>query len=190
MKKMYNTFLKLEFLPIRCKRVELIPISMDYLSDMHEYSTMPEFFKFLEYEEFASMKETENYLKELVRISEVGNGHYWFIKLLNENKVVGTFDIINVDQKRNSCEIGYGISPKFWKKGLFSEVIRYVIPELFERYCIHRIFVKTHVDNLGSIKGLEKNGFRKEGIMRDYYLTTDGRRVDACLLSKINEDTL
>ena len=72
MKKMYNTFLKLEFLPIRCKRVELIPISMDYLSDMHEYSTMPEFFKFLEYEEFASMKETENYLKELVRISEVG----------------------------------------------------------------------------------------------------------------------
>ena len=188
MKKMYNTLLKLEFLPIKCKRIELIPISMDYLSDMHEYSTIPEFFKFLEYEEFTSMEETKNYLKGLIEISQNGNGHYWFIRLLNENKVVGTFDVINVDQKRNSCEIGYGISPKFWNKGLFSEVIEHVIPELFKRYHFHRIFVKTHVDNLSSIKGLEKNGFVKEGIMRDYYLTTDNKRYDACLLSKISED--
>jgi|TARA_B100001971_G_C18262252_1_gene588050 ribosomal-protein-alanine N-acetyltransferase len=189
MKKMYNTFLKLEFSEIKCKRVELIPVSMDYLSDMHEYSIIPEFFKFLEYEEFTSIEETRNYLEDLIKISQNGNGHYWFIRLLKENKIVGTFDIINVDQKRNSCEIGYGISPKFWNIGLFSEVLEHVIPELFERYHFRRIFVKTHVDNLSSIRGLEKNGFVKEGIMRDYYLTTDKKRYDACLLSIIDDST-
>lgn len=185
---MYNQKLEINFKNLYGTRINLESVDEGGLMDMHEYSTMSIFYKYLEYDPFITLNDTKNYLKKIIHISKSESGHYWFIKLKEENKIIGTFDIINVDKKRSSCEIGYGLSPKYWNQGFFKESLCIMLQYLFNDLNMHRVSAKTHANNLPSIAGLQSMGFKKEGIMRDFYVSNDGTRHNAILLSILKHE--
>lgn len=155
---------------------------------MYEYSTKPEFYKFLEYEPFQTIEETNEYLEKLINRSNLATGHYWFIRMKREKKIIGTFGLLDIDDRKGSAEIGYGLSPDYWGRGLFKEALMTVLKYLFLDLQFHRIWVKTQSNNIPSIKALEKCGFTREGTMRDYYLSSKGKRYDATLLSLLRDE--
>ena len=169
-------------------RISLTKINMQGLEDMHEYSSRIEFYKYLEYDSFKSIEETENYLRKIVNRSNRKNSHYWFIRLNNTDKVIGTFGLLNIDYSRKSVEIGYGLSPDYWGKGYFKEALLGVLEYLFIEIKLNRIGAKTQSNNLSSIKSLKNSGFQKEGIMREYYVSSDNKKYDATLLSILSID--
>ena len=68
-----------------------------------------------------------------------------------------------------SCCLGYKMDHRFQRKGYMSECLRFCIPEIIAKeYPVHRIEALVLTDNLPSILLLEKLGFEKEGIARDY----------------------
>lgn len=150
---------------------------------MYEYSLKPEFYRYFEYGPHKNVNETKQYLDNLIDLSNTQNGFYWFIKLKEKKKIIGTFGVLNIDEKRFSAEIGYGLSPDYWGRGFFKEALILVLKHLFFNLNFIRISSKTRFDNLPSIKGLEKVGFKKEGIMRDFYNSSNGKRFDAILYS-------
>ena len=171
------------------KRIDLIEINMEGLMDMYEYSKNPSFYKHMEYKPHQSLEETRQYLKKLIRRSCSDSGHYWFIFLKVEEKIIGTFGLLNVDRRKGNAELGYGISPDYWGQGYFHETLMMVLKYLFLQLDFHRVSVITQADNVASIKALEKVGFRKEGIMRDYYLSfKDRRRYDAEMLAILRDE--
>jgi ribosomal-protein-alanine N-acetyltransferase len=180
----------MKFSELHGAKIDLIAISEDGLTDMHEYSIKPEFYRYLEYEPKKTTEETKQYLKRLIKLSNSGSGHYWFIKLKEEKKIIGTFGVINIDRKRYSAEIGFGLSPDFWGHGYFEESLMMVLEYLFGGLDFYRISAKTQFNNEPSIKALEKAGFKKEGVMRDFYLSTDGKRYDAVLLAILRGEFL
>ena len=157
---------------------------------MHEYSTNPEFYKFFEYEPFKTIEETNEYLEKLIKRSSLETGHYWFIRLKRLNKVIGTFGLADIDYRKGSTEIGYGLSPDYWGQGLFKEVLITVLEYLFVDLQFHRVWAKTQSNNIPSIKALERCGFMIEGTMRKYYLSANGERYDAILLSILKDEFL
>ena len=48
--------------------------------------------------------------------------------------------------------------------------------------------VRTFESNQASIKGLEKVGFKLEGVMKDYYRKNDGQWFDAVLMAKLSKN--
>ena len=171
------------------KRIDLIEINMEGLMDMYEYSKNPSFYKHMEYKPHQSLEETRQYLKKLIRRSCSDSGHYWFIFLKVEEKIIGTFGLLNVDRRKGNAELGYGISPDYWGQGYFHETLIMVLKYLFLQLGFHRVSAITQADNIASIKALEKVGFRKEGIMRDYSLSfKDGKRYDAEMLAILRDE--
>ena len=162
-------------------RIELTTISEDGLNDMHEYSIKPEFFKYLEYDSFTQIEETKNYLQGLIERSKQDDCQFWFIKLKINNKIIGTIGATNIDYVRKSVEIGYGISPNYWNQGFFKETLNVILDYFFNNQDFHKIHAKTQSDNLSSINGLKKLGFKEEGILRDFYLSRDGKRHNATI---------
>jgi len=160
---------------------------MNGLNDMHEYSVKDEFYRFLEFEPFKNIEETRSYLKKLIKRSDSKSGYYWFIKSKKDKKIIGTFGVLNIDENKKSAEIGYGISPNYWGEGYFSEILKVVLDYLIHNLKFHRIWAKTQSNNIASIKGLQKIGFKKEGVLRDFYLSSNGKRYDAVLLSILKE---
>ncbi len=171
------------------EQIDLVEINMEGLMDMYEYSKISSFYKYMEYGPHQSLEETRKYLKKLISRSSSDSGHYWFIFLKAEKKIIGTFGLRNIDRRKGSVEIGYGISPNYWGYGYAFEVLAMVLKYLFLQLGFHRVCGMTQVGNLPSIKVCEYFGFRKEGIMRDYYLSfKDGRRYDAEILAILRDE--
>lgn len=178
----------MNFLDLHGHRVDLLAVSENGLANMHEYSVKPEFYRYFEYGPFKTVQDTKRYLKKLIELSNSKSGHYWFIKLKAEDKIIGTLGIINIDLRRYSGELGFGLSPDYWGCGYFHESLLMALRYLFVEINIHRISAKTQSNNMPSIKALKRAGFKKEGVMRDFYLSSNGKRYDAILLSIIRNE--
>jgi ribosomal-protein-alanine N-acetyltransferase len=169
------------------ENLELIPVCNDekYLLDMHSYSILDEFYQYLEFDAFQSLEETRSYLCTLIDRSASDNCQYWFIKLPAEGIVVGTIGLHSLDNSRLSAEVGYGLSPNYQGRGLFSTSLQLVLEYAFSELGLTRIVARTDAGNKGSIKGLLRNGFVCEGVMRSYYRYKDGNYSDCSLFSKL-----
>ena len=62
-----------------------------------------------------------------------------------------------------------------------------LLDELFARTRLHRVEARTAVANLASQKVLERLGFRREGLLRAYFLL-DGEWIDNYLYAMVKED--
>ena len=160
----------------------------EVIDDLWEYSKMPEFYTYLEYPPFKSKKETLDYFKKLINYEDKSLGVCWILRLRKDNKAIGTFRLVYSDIEKKRALIGYGISPKYWYKGYFSEAMETVINYCFNVLELDRVEAWTRWDNSGSIKGLEKNGFKYEGRLRNYHLRYDGTRHDVVIYGLIKED--
>lgn len=181
----------MNFDDLQGKRIDLIELNMEGLLDMHEYSINPSFYRYMEYEPHNSIEGTRQYLNKLINRSSSDSGHYWFIFLKDQKKIIGSFGLLNVDRRKGSAEIGYGISPDYWGHGYFNEALLLVINYLFIKLYFNRICVITQVNNAPSIKALERVGFKKEGVMREYYLSMkNSNYYDAAMLALLKSDYL
>lgn len=167
------------------KIIKLVPISLKYLMDFHEYSSDQRFYKYFEYKEFGSLKKSKDYLQDLIKKSKKNDFQSWFVILKSEKKCIGTMTCI-INNYRDSSELGYGINPNYWRNGYFSRALKILKMFLFQKMKLKRIFATTFYNNNGSIKPLLKLGFKKEGILRSYYKVGKKKYADGLILSKIN----
>lgn len=77
----------------------------------------------------------------------------------------GTF---HKDIYLRNCEIGYWISSLYWKKGIVSQVVKAMCDFIFTHYSIHKITAEVFSNNDASCCVLERNGFIKEGYLKDH----------------------
>ena len=177
----------MEIINLKSRRLSLERVNMDGLLDFHNYSVNKNLYKYLEYPPFSSMAESKKYLHKLIDRTESESNHYWFIKL-KSNKVIGTIGLIDIDYRKGMAEVGYGISPEFWGQGYFKEALAAVLDYCFGTLGFHRVWAKTHIENKPSIAGLEKIGFKQEGVLRDFYLDFNGSYYDAVILSILDSE--
>lgn len=93
---------------------------------------------------------------------------YWAIATEKDNKIIGTcgFNYWNKSQKR--AEISYDLDYNFWGRGITTEAIGKIIKFAKDEMKLQRIQATVALDNVPSIKVLEKNSFQKEGILKNY----------------------
>lgn len=72
------------------------------------------------------------------------------------------------------AEIGYEIHPEQWRKGYTLEALSEVILYGFDVLGLTRIGAVVFIENEASNNLLEKVGFQKEGILKDY-MYQDGK---------------
>jgi RimJ/RimL family protein N-acetyltransferase len=95
--------------------------------------------------------------------------HPWFKAIYLGEKVIGS---ITLDKGKgaHSCkaELGYVIARKYWGKGIVTQAIQLAIQKGFEDLDIKRIEATVDPTNIASQRVLEKNGFEKEGLLKNY----------------------
>ena len=173
------------------KLIYFEPISLSGLEEMHEYSINEKFYEFFEFDVFKTKKETEQYLKKLIERTKIVNGQiqsmYWFVRLKEDSKLIGSAALVNINQNRKSAEIGYGIDPNYWGKGYVLLLQNALIKYTFESLGLNRLHGITMVNNERTISSIYAAGFKKEGILRDYYFK-DNRFIDGLKYSMLKTD--
>lgn len=70
------------------------------------------------------------------------------------------------DVFRFNAEIGYWIGEMYWGKGIGTKAIELMTAFGFKELKLNRIYAQVFENNIGSMIILERNGYLKEGILR------------------------
>lgn len=111
----------------------------------------------------------------------------WII--LAEDEDAGWVTLVVTSWEHRLAELGYSLATKFQRRGLMPQALQLVLVEIFLRTSLERLEARCAVQNEGSRKVLEAAGFRREGVLRDYFVL-NGRRVDNYLYAILRSDFL
>ncbi|SFL75417.1 GNAT family N-acetyltransferase [Pelosinus propionicus] len=110
-----------------------------------------------------------------------------FQKNMN-NKLVGIIEAMDFNQKVDMVTIGYFLAQPYWGKRIASEAVSKLIEFLFEKVNVNRIQAEVMPANEISKKVLLKNGFVKEGLLRQAALWSGKGIVDLEIYSVLKEE--
>ena len=118
-----------------------------------------------------------------------GDQAYPFFLFQKENdRLIGGLTLTNVRRGvAQAGSLGYWIGAPFARKGLMSAAVRAFIPFAFETLRLHRMEAACIPSNQASIRLLEKNGFLREGLAREY-LCINGLWQDHLLFARLQKD--
>lgn len=85
------------------------------------------------------------------------------------------------------AEAGYWVARPLWGKGVATTALCRLTRYAFEELGLRRIVAHVYVGNRGSIRVLEKCGFRREGMLRQHFLK-GGKPRDVIVYGLLPED--
>ncbi len=116
-----------------------------------------------------------------------GDRFQWVIEV--DGRAAGWITLVVGNWEHGLCETGFALSTAFQGQGVMTHALTLLLPELFLRSTLERVEARCAVRNQASRRVLEKVGFRKEGVLRGYFLLR-GKRVDHYLYALLRDDYL
>jgi RimJ/RimL family protein N-acetyltransferase len=125
-----------------------------------------------------TLKDTRAHLSEVIEKAEKRNYFPFVIVDSSINKIIGSIQVKSLDWNIPKAELGYYIDEKYEGKGIVTGALSVIIDYCFNELKLIKVYIRTHEENVPSIKVAIKNGFVLEGNIRKDYKTTSGRIVD------------
>jgi len=107
--------------------------------------------------------------------------------IYSNKKHIGNVKLGDMDFNNLTATVSYIIGNKsYWNKGIGTKVIGMVVEIAFKKLKIEKILAGVYVDNLGSIKVLENNGFIKDAVLTQS-VTFEGAFQKVLHYKKLNQ---
>jgi ribosomal-protein-alanine N-acetyltransferase len=91
----------------------------------------------------------------------------WGICRREDDNVIGTCTLYNLDLAHRRGEVGFALARGCWGQGLATEALDVLLDFSFNRLDLHRLEADADPENEGSLRALERQGFRREGYLRE-----------------------
>lgn len=104
------------------------------------------------------------------------------------DSLLGIIEALDFNQKVNMVSVGYFLAEAHWGKGIGTEAVNLLLNFLFVDVNVNRIQAEVMPVNEPSKKVLLKNGFIKEGMLRQATLWSGKGVVDLEMYSILKED--
>jgi diamine N-acetyltransferase len=149
------------------KKVRLRPIEREDLPRFVEWFSDPEVRRHLlvylpfslaqEERWFEGLQERLERQEEVLLAIETADGVH-----------IGNVGLHAIDWKNRNAELGIAIGEKaYWGQGYGADAIRTLLGLAFREMNLHRVFLRVDADNVRGIHCYEKDGFRREGTLRE-----------------------
>jgi [ribosomal protein S5]-alanine N-acetyltransferase len=141
--------------------IELRPVTLaDARLILDAWGRYPENFTHLTARVFADLKDAERYLMGLFPTPESKAFH-----VVHERTVVG---IVKAAVLEHRAQVGYVVNKSHWGKGIATTAVRQLSATLETSPAIKRIWATCALDNPASARVLEKCGFQREAVLRNW----------------------
>ncbi len=153
----------------RTERLLITNLSLDYLNEIHQLHSLPEVDEFNTLGIPASIQVTKDLILEWLEKQEATPrmSYIFCIKLIEANQFIGLIGLNIGKLNYRIAEVWYKTHPVHWRKGYATEALHEIIKFGFIKLDLHRIEAGCAVDNIASIKVLEKAGMIREGRKRE-----------------------
>lgn len=163
----------MEFPILKSDRLLLKRLTQDYLKEVYDHFHNEEVNKYVDFEPVQTLEEAKKIIDWGLNLYRNNKGMLWGIFKRDKDIFLGQINYVlradlNFTGIIHRAEIGLDLSPTFWGYGYMSEAIRVGNDYIFHVMGINRIEAIVHPLNTRAQKTLERIGFKKEGILREY----------------------
>lgn len=116
-----------------------------------------------------------------------GEKFQWIVQ--GDGHPAGWITLVVSNWEHGLAEVGYALSTAYQGRGIMTDALEILLDDLFHNTLLERIEARCAVENFGSQRVLEKNGFLREGRLKGYFKLR-GRRVDNYIYGLLREDYL
>ena len=116
-----------------------------------------------------------------------GEKFQWIVQV--DGQPAGWVTLVVSNWEHGLAEVGYALSTPFQSRGVMTDALAILLEDLFQNTLLERVEARCAVENVGSQRVLERNGFQREGHLKGYFKLR-GRRVDNYLYGLLRDDYL
>ena len=153
---------------LKSKRLHIRELTIADIDNVHELHSLPETDEFNTLGIPENIQTTENILTEwlILQKQEPRISYVFNIDKTENNNFVGLIAINLGKINYKTAEVWFKIHKDHWRKGYTTEALTRLLDFGFNDLKLHRIEAGCAVENIASIKTLEKVGFTREGLKR------------------------
>lgn len=178
----------MEVFPVlETKRLVLREVTKEDANSILHYLSDAEVMKYYGLDPFNSLDNTLDEISWYQSIYNNKTGIRWGITLKEQGIVIGSCGFHNTVSQHFRTEIGFELSKEQWGKGIAAEAVGAIINYGFEHMHFQRIEALIEPPNLSSQRLVEKIGFVREGLLRNYEFTR-GKFDDLYMYSLLKQD--
>ena len=172
---------------LETKRLVLRKVTKEDANSIFNYLSDVDVMKYYGLEPFKSINDCLEEIDWYQSIQINKTGIRWGITLKDQGTVIGSCGFHNHVSKHFRTEIGFELSKELWGKGIAVEAVEAIIRYGYEHMNFRRIEALIEPPNLSSQKLVEKLGFIREGLLRNYEFTC-GKFDDLYMYSLLKQD--
>ncbi len=145
---------------IHTKRLQLVPLGMQYLQTVNEYATDLENTKYMCYLPNNDINETANFLRSVEEEWEKECLKSYEFAILYEGRHIGATSIYLED---GVGELGWIINKKYWGNGFAFEAAEALVQYFNKNMKVTHFIAHCDTENIASYKVMEKLGMNRTG---------------------------
>jgi RimJ/RimL family protein N-acetyltransferase len=143
--------------------IELRPVKLSDAATVYDaWGRYPENFERLTARTFRCIEDAGEYLNALFLTPQSLAFH-----IVGESRIIGLVKAAVVGHR---AQVGYVVHRPYWGRGVATEAVQKLMIKLEESAEIFRIWATCALDNPGSVRVLEKCGFQREGVLRNWVI--------------------
>jgi RimJ/RimL family protein N-acetyltransferase len=151
---------------IQTERLVLELATTEDVADIHVLHSFPEVDRYNTLGIPDALEDTAAIMQPLLDANHSGEKYTYIVRQKATNQFIGMVGVTPGKAKYRSAEIWYKLMPQEWGKGFATELCKAIIQFCFNTLNLHRVEAGCAVDNIASVKVLEKSGMKLEGQRR------------------------
>jgi RimJ/RimL family protein N-acetyltransferase len=104
-----------------------------------------------------------------------------------QDQLVGNCLLFHFHHGSRRAEVGYELGQDHWHKGYMQEALTALLDYGFATLGLNRVEADIHPDNLASARTLERQGFVREGLLRERWIV-EGTVSDTLIYGLLARD--
>lgn len=153
---------------MQTNRLYFRKVSIDDLVNIHELHSLPETDRFNTLGIPKTIQETEKIINEwlLEQNAKPPIAYIFCLYLVDTNQFIGLIGLKIGKPNYKTAEVWFKIHLNYWNKGYTTEALAKLLEFAFHELGLHRVEAGCAVENMASVKVLEKAGMIREGLKR------------------------
>jgi RimJ/RimL family protein N-acetyltransferase len=172
---------------LACPRVRLRDLDEHDLDALYTVFSDPLTMRYWSRPPFAHREDAVIYLESIHRGFEDGSLFQWGVARNDDDHVIGTCTLAQIDHADSRAEVGFALCSTHWGQGFGREALAHTIDHAFGYLGLRRLEADVDPRNMQSLKALEKLGFKREGYLRQRW-RVNGAWQDSIMLGLLSTD--